>query len=332
MEENDITQKLNEALKEIGARSYEIDEFEKLYAITSAKSSRGSLLTDENFKEDDFDSIQTLEQYASSDKRISNLLETIKERSNDNQEEILQTTENASNYYVIPRQTTQKIRSGNEEMSISVKTQVIVDGDGYSLYTITNDGNVSMSNLLKDEIKNYLNQNYSKAIYDGIINPDEVIENMCPETSDKLVVFVNTTGVSLKDIGKEVDNYVLSKGMDKLELDEIKNDQERADINPNLEDDTELTQITNKEQEEVSPKTEEPKENKKEDKEIKDEKEELNKASIDDKALATIAKANNCKIDKINVRILGTREALDYAEELTGANLQRYKGRRSYGC
>ena len=62
------------------------------------------------------------------------------------------------------------------------------------------------------------------------------------------------------------------------------------------------------------------------------EKEALNRAGINDDALRRIAMDNGCKIEQINIRILGTREALNYTEELTGANLKHFKGRRSNGC
>lgn len=55
------------------------------------------------------------------------------------------------------------------------------------------------------------------------------------------------------------------------------------------------------------------------------EKEAFSRAGITRTALNKVSEDNRCKIDQINVRVLGTREALRYAEELTGANLRSFR-------
>jgi hypothetical protein len=346
MEENNITQQLNEALKGIGARSYEIDEFEKLYVVTAAKYSRGTLINETTFKEEDMDDIQTLENYVATNGQLEALLQNIPESSkdeNNKEQQALDSQKNKiSNYYLIPRQTNQTVRMGKEEKINTVKTKVLVDSDGFSLYTIMDNGDVYMSNVLKQEIETYLKTNYKKALDSKVVSVDEVIEKMTPETVDKLIVFMNSSGFSLRSIDKEVDSYMLSKIVtDKTILDaevpgkdistleennaldeysnpslqkndeENKSENEKSDEEPNLDEDAE------QEQELSAPKL-------KEERKLK--KEEFNRAGVGNQALNRIALENGCKIEQINIRILGTREALDYATELTGANLQHYRG------
>lgn len=61
------------------------------------------------------------------------------------------------------------------------------------------------------------------------------------------------------------------------------------------------------------------------------EKEAFSRAGITRTALNKVSEDNRCKIDQINVRVLGTREALRYAEELTGANLRSFRRWRYNG-
>lgn len=61
------------------------------------------------------------------------------------------------------------------------------------------------------------------------------------------------------------------------------------------------------------------------------EKEAFSRAGITRTALNKFSEDNRCKIDQINVRVLGTREALRYAEELTGANLRSFRRWRYNG-
>lgn len=160
---NDEKRVINEILSKLGSKSYKIDEYEKLYILSATKSSRGTLITDANFDEKDFDDIKTLDQFV-----LENILPkadiNINEQEASNVVNVEQNIDNIANFYMIPKTTYQTVRNGNEELIREVKTYALVDSDGYSLYTVMENGQVVPSNILKEEIRKYMEENYKLAL------------------------------------------------------------------------------------------------------------------------------------------------------------------------
>lgn len=286
-----------------------IDEYEKLYIMVASKSSRGTLVDEETFNEKDFEDIKTLEQYII-EKRNSNTV----------------LNKNISNYYMIPMQNKQVVRIGDEEVTRIVKTHALVDSDGYSLYTIMEDGRMSMSNVLREETKNYIMTNYKRAVEKKLVTVDDVLEYLNFDNIDKLAVFMDSNDFSLKDIDKAIDNFMLSK----IITDSTYEDKEVGGKDISTLQDYELDEYENpgrvrqnnyENLEQKNNNLEKPLELENNER-LKD---IFNKAGINDNALKTLLERNSCQLDQINIRILGSREALEYTEELTGANLRGYR-------
>lgn len=194
-----------------------------------------------------------------------------------------------------------------------------------------------------------------------------MIEYISLEKIEEVTAFVALNNFFLRDVDKIIDNYMFkevlnNKFIDDKEvegkdisilennsLDEYNNPSRTQEINENrgivdrkliLNYLKSINEINGKEilkeiaEEEVKAKQKiKPKEeleNKKLEQQEK-EKEVFSRAGITRTALNKILQDNRCKIDQINVRVLGTLQALRYAEELTGANLRRFKRWRYYG-
>jgi hypothetical protein len=107
---------------------------------------------------------------------------------------------------------------------------------------------------------------------------------------------------------------------DEIELtEEVKQDDKDKEAIDDREKEDELEKTEEDEviEEEIPPKEVE------EEKEVK---EEFENAGIENEAIERIARENHVSKAQVNIRILGTRAAMDYVEELTGANLKQYRG------
>ena len=102
---------------------FEIDDFEKLYALTSAELYSSEEVNDITFKDIDFD-------------KISNLAKFKKDHPNLFDEKYKDPEELDMNYYVIPVTVQQRVRSGNDEFSIDKKSYVLTDARGGALYIV----------------------------------------------------------------------------------------------------------------------------------------------------------------------------------------------------
>ena len=118
---------------------FEIDDFEKLYAITSAELNSPEEVNDISFKDIDFD-------------KISNLAKFKKDNPNLFIEKYRNPEELDMYYYVIPVTVQQRVRSGNEEFSIDKKSYVLTDARGSALYIVMENGILVTSAELEEQL------------------------------------------------------------------------------------------------------------------------------------------------------------------------------------
>ena len=119
--------------KDIDARNYAIDEFEKLYAMVSAIEAAKevshlykSLIIDENFKDEDF-------------REICNLAEFRVKYKEHFREENQVPKDGDFNYYIIPQTKKIRIKNGNEYAMVDTTVRFLNDNLGNNLYIIMED-------------------------------------------------------------------------------------------------------------------------------------------------------------------------------------------------
>lgn len=119
--------------KDIDARDYSIDEFEKLYAIVSAIESAKevshlykSLVIDENFKDEDFNEICNLAEFRAKYKEHFRAGNQVPK-------------EGDLNYYIIPQTKKIRIKNGDEYAMVDTTVRFLNDNLGNNLYIIMED-------------------------------------------------------------------------------------------------------------------------------------------------------------------------------------------------
>ena len=117
----------------------EIDDFEKLYAITSAEENAFAEVGNGKFKEENFSKICNFAKYK-------------QENPEQFSEKNRTPTEKDLNYYMIPISLKQKVRDGNEELEVEKGAHVLIDSSGHGLYIVMEDV-VMPAKELQDEIE-----------------------------------------------------------------------------------------------------------------------------------------------------------------------------------
>ena len=150
-----------------------IDEFEKIYIATVARSSSHSYV---QVPEDKMDEVKTLAEYQLEQRESGELVSGAEQSK----------LKNASNFYIIPHTVQQKYSVGNTEQIKSMDIYTINDVEGHSLYTIIDNQSISMTKSFEDYIKKYLHKHYPMAISAGELKEDEVIEYFTPHNIEDM--------------------------------------------------------------------------------------------------------------------------------------------------
>ena len=133
---NSIDEKISEITVQDLLNELKTDEFEKVYITTAAQSN----LVNKDLKiESNVDKIQNLAEYQLSQMSKD---EKIDEQAKDK-------LKSASNFYLIPHTVNQRYSVGNAEQSKMVDVYTVNDVEGYSLYTIIDANNISISSSFK---------------------------------------------------------------------------------------------------------------------------------------------------------------------------------------
>ena len=119
---------------------FEIDDFEKLYAITSAELNSPEEIDENTFNYINFDKISNLAEFKINNK---NLFSDKYHMSN----------EKDMNYYVIPIILKQRVRNGDEEITIDQNSYLITDSSGYGLFILMENGVLMKTAELEEQLK-----------------------------------------------------------------------------------------------------------------------------------------------------------------------------------
>ena len=194
---------------------FEIDDFEKLYALTSAELYSSEEVNDITFKDIDFD-------------KISNLAKFKKDHPNLFDEKYKDPEELDMNYYVIPVTVQQRVRSGNEEILIDKKSHVITDARGGALYIVMENGVLVTSAELEEQLQIAM-QRYRKYIDKGIISEKDVTDQFSIYDVNSVMELINEKGLTLDDVQKIVDEKMKEHGIVLPENDSNRSQQEQGD-------------------------------------------------------------------------------------------------------
>ena len=268
-----------------------IDEFEKLYAISSAKLNASSMLDDGAYNPDEFDEICNYAQFKLNhpelfrrDTRIVN--------------------QNDTHFYMIPIHI--------KMFGQNVKCNSLIDANGYGLYVVLQDGKViPAAEMLELTGIGPL----SKA---GALTDAEVKELLKSEQSvDEIAKLIANGELDLEEIRYKAFVLVRAKGLDPEAI--IKDARERdlpQDEQQKAEEEELADKSEEKEEEELSPEEERRLE--------EDAKEEAERIGIGFDVLEQIARQKGCKVHQIRYRELYRQ---DLIKERIGKDFDRYRGK-----
>ena len=177
------------------------DEFEKLYI---AAASQGNSLTQEAVPEEQIEKIKTLAEYR---------LEQMPLTGQISKEEQGKLKIN-SNFYMIPHTVTQRYIVGNIEKPKRINIYTINDVEGYSLFTIINEENVSISTTFTEKIKKYLQEFYPIELQTGMITVEEIVDYFTPQNMDEMYEMLGQDAIiSIRFLPDRIDEFAQSKGL-----------------------------------------------------------------------------------------------------------------------
>lgn len=291
---------------------FKIDEFEKLYIAIAAESASP---TQEAISDDQMKDVKTLAEYG--------LLQQLESITGPSEEQ--ERLENASNFYVIPHTATHRYTVGNVEEEKKMSFYTVNDVEGYTLYSIINEKDISISTGFRERIENYLKLNYHDELEAGVISIDDVVRHFTPQTMDEL--YDNLSGeniITIRLLPDRIDEFVESRGIKPKELEQKEVGEKEVDLREqdNLAEETQvkpgdsaiqLEEDKDKDvEEDREEKTEDTEKDKnKEDDEVREESEET--------YIERIARVNHLKSAVVNTRII---ENFEKVEEDTGIPLR----------
>ena len=194
---------------------FEIDDFEKLYAITSAELNSKEKVNDISFKDIDFD-------------KISNLAKFKKDNPNLFIEKYRNPEELDMYYYVIPVTVQQRVRSGNEEFSIDKKSYVLTDARGSALYIVMENGILVTSSELEEQLR-IAEQRYKAYIDKGIISKKDITDQFSLHDINSVMELINEKQITLDDVQKIVDEKMREHGIVLQENNSNKSEKEQGE-------------------------------------------------------------------------------------------------------
>jgi len=249
---------------------------------------------------------------------IKNLAEYQLEQMLQNMEvskEQQESLEAASNFYMVPHTVIQRYNSGNVEEIREVNLYTINDVEGYGLYTLIDNQYVTMNKSFSDKIREYLRDNYSKALEDGSLKESDIIEHFTPNTVQEMYDMLGSKDtISMRFLPARIDEYAQEKGISKKQLGEI---EQRENLEEKYQEQSEKPEEEQEKEEQVEAQ-EEPKAVNEEELEEKEESEEQVETYIE-----KIARFNHVKPAVVNTRVI---ENFEKVEEDTGIQLRgRYQ-------
>ena len=194
---------------------FEIDDFEKLYAITSAELNSTEEVNDISFKDIDFD-------------KISNLAKFKKDNPNLFIEKYRNPEELDMYYYVIPVTVQKRVRSGNEEFSIDKKSYVLTDARGSALYIVMENGILVTSAELEEQLR-IAEQRYKAYIDKGIISKKDITDQFSLHDINSVMELINEKQITLDDVQKIVDEKMREHGIVFQENNSNKSEKEQGE-------------------------------------------------------------------------------------------------------
>ena len=194
---------------------FEIDDFEKLYAITSAELNSPEEVNDISFKDIDFD-------------KISNLAKFKKDNPNLFIEKYRNPEELDMYYYVIPVTVQKRVRSGNEEFSIDKKSYVLTDARGSALYIVMENGILVTSAELEEQLR-IAEQRYKAYIDKGIISKKDITDQFSLHDINSVMELINEKQITLDDVQKIVDEKMREHGIVFQENNSNKSEKEQGE-------------------------------------------------------------------------------------------------------
>lgn len=291
-----------------------IDEFEKMYVTTAAFSNTPNM---EKVPDEKLNDVKTMAEYRLSQMKQN---ENVDEKSREK-------LKASSNFYLIPRVAEQKISVGNQEKTQTVNLYTVNDVEGYCLYTVIGENNVTISKNFRDAIEKYLKENYPAEVASGELKINDVVEHFTPHNMNELYDKVEEEhSITMRFLSERVDEYARSKGIE--EKDYGVKEGKLLDRQENLLEENKI-----KPKENIEEKTNENKEKTQEDEGIRndipieiDEKEKEKEKEPEKKSesyIEKIARMNHVNPSVVNTRVV---ENFEKIEEDTGIHLQgRYR-------
>ena len=291
------------------------DEFEKIYI---AAASQGNSPTKETVPEEQVGKIKTLAEH-----RLEQMGAT-EQVSKDEQARL----KAASNFYMIPHTVAQRYTVGNIEQTKQVDLYTINDVEGFSLFTIINEENVTISTGFVDRIKKYLQEYYPVELETGMIRVEEVIDHFTPQNMDEMYEMLGQDAIiSVRFLPDRIDEFAQSKGIQAkgLAYREIGTRENEALEQDNLSEETQVAPRPTLEQELETDEGETLEEPEGEPGKVKDgasirlEEDVEEKEEHVESYVEKIARLNHVKPAVVNTRIV---ENFEKVEEDTGIPLK----------
>ena len=178
---------------------FEIDDFEKLYAITSAELNSPEEIDENTFNYINFD-------------KISNLAEFKRNNKNLFSDKYHMSNEKDMNYYVIPIILKQRVRNGDEEITIDQNSYLITDSSGYGLFILMENGVLMKTAELEEQLK-IAEIRYKEYLSKNIISMNDIREDFEVTDIDKAMKLIEEKELTLSSVQKLVDEKMRAKGI-----------------------------------------------------------------------------------------------------------------------
>ncbi len=263
---------------------FEIDDFEKLYAITSAEINSPEEVTNLSFKDIDFD-------------KISNLAKFKKDNPELFSDKYRDPKEIDMNYYVIPVTIQQRVRNGNEEISIDKKSYVLTDSSGYALFIIMEDGVLARSAELEEQLR-IAEIRYKEYIDKGVISRNDIRDQFMIHDINDVMELIDEKNFTLDDVQKMVDEKMKAHGIVLKEDNSTKSQMEQGEERLEPGEELELNEGKTRA--------------------------EANALGISQGMLEMLAERYHCRVDQLSFRKIDDYERLD---EDTGINARMLRGK-----
>ena len=259
------------------------DDFEKLYVTTAAIANTPNM---EQIPDDQIEEVKSVAEYQLSKMPLDQEID----------EESQKKLQSAANFYMIPRTAEYKFDVGNNRHSQEMKLYTVNDVEGYCLYTVVDENNITISKNARDAIEKYLLETYPDEVKSGTLKVSEIIDDLTPNTLDELYDAVgNDHPFTMRFLPNRVDEIVSKRGIPKKAKQEVLKEPETKEAEIKDEKDKNPTETSI------------------------EERQELEEEPQYESYIEKIAKFNNVKPAVVNTRVI---ENFEKVEEDTGIHLK----------